>query len=146
MKRLLVPIILLALIGYFYFFRTTQQFTDYPRKQVSLGPHKLTLVLTDTEQRKITGLSGSKPLKDYEGMLFQFSVPGRYGFWMKDMKYSLDFLYLRNNKVVEVRTDVSPETYPDIILPTVDFDSMIEMNAGSTSKLNLHIGDVLLYN
>lgn len=146
MKRLLVPIILLVLIGYFYFFRTTQQFTDYPRKQATLGPHKLTLVLTDTEQRKITGLSGSKPLRENEGMLFHFPAPGRYGFWMKDMKYPLDFLYLRNNKVVEVRTDVSPETYPDIILPTVDFDSMIEMNAGSTSKLNLHIGDVLLYN
>lgn len=147
MKRLLVPIILvLFIIGGFYNYLSSQQFVDYPRKQACLGSHKLTLILTDTEQRKITGLSGSKPLNENEGMLFQFPAPGRYGFWMKDMSYALDFIYLNNNVVVELVENVSPNTYPNIIIPEKKFNSAIEVKAGLVNKKKIQIGDKLVYN
>lgn len=147
MKRLLVPIILLlVIIGGSYSYLSTQQFTNYPRKQAKLGSHQLTLIITDTQQRKVTGLSGSKPLRDYEGMLFQFPAPGRYGFWMKDMAYALDFIYLRNNIVVEVKENVSPSSFPDIIIPEKEFNAAIEVGAGAVSKKKIRIGDKLVYN
>ncbi len=146
MKRVFVPTLILILIVSIFIFHSTQQFDGYPRKQARINTHRLTLILANTEQRKNIGLSGSKPLKDYEGMLFQFPTIGRYGFWMKDMNYSLDFIYLRDNVVVELTENVSPDTFPSVIIPKNEFNAVIEVAAGIAEKKNINIGDKLVYN
>lgn len=145
-QKIVVISLVILLLGSIYTHRSPQQFADYPRKQARLQLQPLTLIVANTEQRKITGLLGSKPLKNTEGMLFQFPAPGRYGFWMKDMYYSLDIIYLRNNVVVEVKKNVSPETFPDVIVPANEFNAVIEVVAGMVDKNNIRIGDKLVYN
>ena len=54
------------------------------------------LALTDEE--KARGLSGRESLDEDEGMLFVFDVPGNYGFWMKDMNFAIDIIWL-NEKI-----------------------------------------------
>lgn len=145
-QKMVVISLVVLLLGSIYVHCLPKQFADYPRKQVRINSHQITLILADTEQRKITGLSGSKPLKDNEGMLFQFPTPGHYGFWMKDMNYSLDFIYLLKNKVVEVRSTVSPNTYPNVLFSAKPFDAMIEVKAGTAHKIRVQIADEVIYN
>src|SRR3989338_3180334 len=52
---------------------------------------KVDLALTMLEQAQ--GLSGREVLGENEGMLFVFDTPGKYSFWMKDMKFAIDIIW-----------------------------------------------------
>jgi uncharacterized protein len=45
-------------------------------------------------------------------MLFSFSQPGYYRFWMKDMKFPIDIIWISpDHKVAGIERDVEPSTY-----------------------------------
>lgn len=107
---------------------------------VSFNGQKLRIETATTDAQKTQGLSGRTSLCSDCGMMFLFKDPGVYGFWMKDMKFSLDFIYLNNDEVVWLIENVSPQTYPEVIMPKRTFDKVIEVNSGTVSRLNIKIG------
>lgn len=46
------------------------------------------------ESARAMGLMFRDCLEEAEGMLFPFDVPGRYGFWMKNVRIPLDIIWL----------------------------------------------------
>jgi uncharacterized membrane protein (UPF0127 family) len=76
-------------------------------------------------------------------MLFIFEKPGRYGFWMKDMLFPLDIIWINQNGiVVNVERGVTPETYKEkkIYINQADASYVLEINAGLSEKFGLYIG------
>lgn len=67
-------------------------------------------------------------------MAFVFDTPGQYGFWMKDMRFPLDILWVRNGKVVHKEGNVS-EQRKDVMKPNVDAELVIETNPNSETKV-----------
>jgi hypothetical protein len=47
-----------------------------------------------TPEAQERGLMGRDSLAPGQGMLFMFVAPNRYGFWMKNMKFPIDILWL----------------------------------------------------
>ena len=85
-----------------------------------------------TPEERAQGLSGRSGLADNEGMLFIFDYDARHGFWMKDMLFALDIIWLdADMNVVHAETDVSPDTYPRSFVPTVPARYVLEINAGT---------------
>ena len=79
-------------------------------------------------------------------MLFPFAVPGRYGFWMKDMRFSLDMVWISSDKrVVMVSSDVSPDTYPLVLYPPSDISYVLELNADSANKFGIATSTKLVF-
>jgi len=78
-----------------------------------------------------------------EGMIFVFDKPDFYYFWMKDMKFPLDFIFIKNNEVVDLLENIAPETYPKSFTSKVKADKVIELNAGEIKKSGIKIGDKL---
>jgi uncharacterized membrane protein (UPF0127 family) len=82
-------------------------------------------------------------------MLFVFAQPQRVQFWMKDMKFNLDFVWLRNLQIVQLTENVpAPATgTPTTSLPTFSADQpvdmVLEMPQGSIQKLKLKVGGTL---
>lgn len=102
----------------------------------------LDITLADTAAKREQGLSSTPSLATSSGMLFVFSKPGRYPFWMKDMNYSLDIIWIgRDHKIVDITKNLSPNTYPESIAPIRDTLYVLEINAGLAGKYNLKIGD-----
>ena len=64
----------------------------------------LRLEVADTDASRTLGLSGRDSLDSGAGMLFTFDAPGIYPFWMKDMKFPLDMVWIDSGKVVDVVT------------------------------------------
>ena len=111
-------------------------------KYVEIGGQsvRVDLALTDAEQQQ--GLSGRKSLAKNEGMLFVFNKPGRYFFWMKDMNFPIDMIWLGENmKVVYVKKDARPELYPETYGPSVDAKYVLEVPDNFSNQNNLKIGD-----
>jgi uncharacterized membrane protein (UPF0127 family) len=53
-----------------------------------------------TNEQQVKGLSVKDHLKENEGMLFVYEQPTRQGFWMKDMKFPIDIIWISRDKTV----------------------------------------------
>jgi uncharacterized membrane protein (UPF0127 family) len=105
-------------------------------------PHgALTAEVADTKSTREQGLSGRTGLKDNEGMLFVFDTPGRYGFWMKDMLFNLDLIWINQEGiVVEVERNASKDSYPKTYMNASPASYVLEVNAGVAEEQGLFIG------
>ena len=67
-------------------------------------------VVRSIEDRRL-GLSDHESLPTNQGMFFVFEESGLHGFWMKDMDFSIDIIWIDEaRKIVHVEPDVSPNT------------------------------------
>lgn len=102
---------------------------------------RIPITISDTESKRNQGLSGTASLAEGTGMLFVFDRPGSYGFWMKDMEYGLDFIWLNDNlQIVDITRSVMPNTYPKIFYPSEPVHYMLEVNAGFSTAHALEVG------
>ena len=75
-------------------------------------------------------------------MLFEFAEPDFYGFWMKDMNYPIDIIWLSDDfRVVFIKENASPASYPETFMPSAPARYVLETAAGFSEKNNLKIGD-----
>ncbi|KKW19850.1 MAG: hypothetical protein UY63_C0005G0033 [Parcubacteria group bacterium GW2011_GWA2_51_10] len=110
---------------------------------VRIAGKEIRVTIVDTPDERSRGLSGRKELAPDEGMLFVFETDGVYGFWMKDMLFPIDIVWLSGGwKVVDIHTHVMPSTYPAIFRPRGPIRYVIEMPAGSATESGLKIGDI----
>jgi uncharacterized membrane protein (UPF0127 family) len=117
--------------------------TDIRYVEIAGVKLKVDLALTPPEQEQ--GLSGRTELKENEGMLFVFGHPDKYLFWMKDMNFPIDMVWIGENlRVVYIKKNALPASYPQSYGPGVsDKDALyvLEVVAGFSDKNNLKEGD-----
>lgn len=81
--------------------------TAVPRQSVTVDGQTFAVSVADTPSERSLGLSGKSALENDEGMLFVFRENGRYGFWMKDMKFSIDIVWIDENRRIVLGTVVT---------------------------------------
>ncbi len=95
------------------------------------GASLATIEIADSPEERMQGLSGRKEIPDDYGMLFIFSTPGSYGFWMKDMETSIDIAWIGDEgEILGVERSVAPSTYPTSFYPPVPVRYVLETRAG----------------
>jgi len=99
---------------------------------------------TAKEQEK--GLSGRTNLKTDSGMLFVFDKPAVRCFWMKDMQFPIDIIWLdQNKKVMTIKENTSPDTYPESFCSDKPAQYVLETNAGQAKILGIQKGSQLQF-
>jgi uncharacterized membrane protein (UPF0127 family) len=79
-------------------------------------------------------------------MIFVFGEAGKRGFWMHNMAFPIDIVWVNENKIViGVTPDVSPETYPNIFFPPEPVKYVVELNAGYAEENNIASGTPLTF-
>lgn len=102
----------------------------------------ITLETVSTPDLRRQGLSGRNAMPITEGMLFVFEQPNNLCFWMKDMSFGLDMIWLDASKeIVKIDRNVDPETYPRTFCPSVLTQYVIELNKGMAEAIDLRVGD-----
>ncbi|MDP2812778.1 MAG: DUF192 domain-containing protein [bacterium] len=95
------------------------------------------------------GLSGRDKLAENEAMLFIFPDYRQPHFWMKDMNFSLDILWIKDTEIVDFDENLSPLPKNGDILGAEKFspDSLVnkvlEVPAGTVDRLNIQKGDII---
>jgi uncharacterized membrane protein (UPF0127 family) len=116
----------------------------YTHSTVTIGVKTFDALVSDTDKLREQGLSGRSGLATNQVMLFIFSKPGNLGFWMKDMKFSIDILWLDSQyHVVSFEKNIAPNTYPKVFFPTQASQYVIELSAGTLAKLSIKEGDAV---
>lgn len=107
----------------------------------------LDIEVAKTAQDQALGLSGRESIGEGQGMLFVFDKSGKPGFWMKDMNFPIDIIWIKDNKVVDISADaqIEPQIKYDsdrkIYTPAVEIDKVLEVKTGWSLRHNLKIGD-----
>ena len=160
MKKLLLTIligigVLLGVIFVAAYFQKQgkQTFINEKREgkvDVLIGESVIYLELADTPEKRAMGLSAKPKIPMDEGMLFSFEqkdvIPQ---FWMKGMLIPLDFIWINDNKIVQINENVQPPKGEDDIItitPNAAVDYVIEANAGYLLKNDIKIGDAVKIN
>ena len=146
MKTIIGLFIIMVIVVFF-------SFSNLKGKSPGLFPQSKSVVIdsktynvevatTKADQEK--GLSGRSSLAQNHGMYFIFSQQGRYSFWMKDMKFPIDIIFINDNKIVAIFPNV-PAPTSNLALPVYTPDQpanrVLETPAGDAKNNNFKIGD-----
>jgi uncharacterized membrane protein (UPF0127 family) len=106
----------------------------------------ITAELAITEDARSRGLMFRKTLNGDQGMLFVFEEEGHHAFWMKNMAFSIDIVWLdRQKRIVHIEHRIPPcqddpcPSYP----PQFPALYVLELKAGTADVLNLQMFDQL---
>ena len=112
-----------------------------PRAQVTIGVHVIDAELADTPERKQRGLSGRSALAEGQGMLFPYDEPDRQAFWMPDMHFDIDILWIRASRIVHIAARVPHADAVTIYRPDEPADLVLEVPAGTAERRGWRLGD-----
>ncbi len=138
----LCVIALAVLVGAQFTEENVSSSENTPPVEINIAGKKFLVEIADTEEKRTQGLSGREFLKGNEGMIFVFPESDYYGFWMKDMRFPIDIIWLDENfSVIGITEHVSPETFPNVFYPPEPVRFVLEVSAGTTKNL-LEIGKI----
>lgn len=122
-------------------------------RELIVGDKMLSAQVVSTPEEMEQGLSGRAGMEDGQGMLFDFGKGATVtpNFWMKDMNFSLDFIWIKNNKVIGITKNVPApiksqgqkikDNELPLYPPPSPVDAVLEVNAGWTERNKIKIGD-----
>src|SRR5258708_31154923 len=115
--------------------------------KLKINEKVINIEIADTQEKRSQGLGGRQSLASDSGMLFIFDNPDKHRFWMKGMKLPLDIVWINNNQVINVLSNLQPPSanQPDNELPqyepTEPADKALEVAAGFIQQNKIKVGD-----
>ncbi len=119
-----------------------------PTDEIKIGDKVFKVEVAKDAMSRSRGLSGREKLDEGTGMLFIFNSFGNYGFWMKDMKFTIDIVWIAGDKIVGFQENAQPEPTKTIFglttyYPPEKVDKVLELNAGAVAKYGIKAGDMI---
>lgn len=142
---IIFTVVLLAAAGvWIYILRTKNP--QLPTKTLTIRDISFMVEIADTELTRMRGLSGRESLGEREGMLFIFPSPAKYSFWMKGMKFPLDFVWIRDGVVADITANVDSATSSILasFAPKEPVNWVLEVPAVTVENNHLQIGDQVI--
>ena len=149
-KYLSTILITLLIVGggvFVYLFSGTSDL-DHTKSIITIADKvEFNIEIKDSIAEQTKGLSGREVLADNTGMLFVYDEPRSLGFWMKEMNFALDFLWIRDSVVIGIDEKIPhPAAYNNEIYRLSspgNSDMVLEINAGLVEKHGIEIGDIV---
>ena len=157
----LLALVLLVFIGGFMFFPDSsepaadnsdaatgaeaeeQVIAEYyaPLVPMRIGDVPVEASLATTPAERQQGLSDTPYLPAHVVKVFVFPEAKQYSFWMKDMQYPIDIIWVdAAADVVDIHEAVAPETYPETFTPSQPAQYVIETVAGFAAEQGITVG------
>lgn len=116
----------------------------YATTTIHVPKGDITAEISNTPDKRELGLSNRTSLGANSGMLFIFPVQGSYMFWMKDMHFPIDIVWINvDRKVVGIDSNISPDTYPEAFNSPGKVQFVLELNAGDAERFGIKEGTSL---
>jgi uncharacterized membrane protein (UPF0127 family) len=124
------------------------QINGYQYSSIALKVGQTTYLadVANTDELRELGLGDRPSLQPQHAMLFAFATSGMYAFWMKDMQFSIDMVWLdENGKIIYIAKNVSPDTYPAGFESKSPALYVVELPAGTADLEKINIGDQIFF-
>ena len=118
---------------------------NFSQAQVRIKDQLIHVALSQTPEEITQGLSGTESMEENQGMLFVMPRGETPSFWMKNMRYSLDFVWIYDDRIIDISKDIPPPESPDSPLqtysPSMPITHVLELNGGWIERHGIEIGD-----
>lgn len=137
---------ILIAISFLIFIIANAQFY-YTTTIININGVQLHALEAITMAQKIQGLSGRKSLTENQAMLFVYPEENSLSFWMKDMLFPIDMMWL-NKKcqviyIVAAAPPCAPNTDCAIYTPGLPAQYVLETMAGFAKKHAVELGSTI---
>ena len=119
---------------------------------VSVGGAAFEVEIAFTPEGRTRGLSGRDSLADGAGMLFVFESGAASSFWMREMRFALDFVWIGDGcEVVDIHAAVPAPPAGTALGELPIYSSRtparynLEINAGEAAARGIEIGDAVKF-
>jgi len=158
MKNILIPILatvfFLILVGLMVKnsdkLKGLFDFSSVQKKEITINAKKILVEIAQTDSKRAKGLSDRDSLDQNEGLLFTFDNKNvRPAFWMKDMRFPIDIIWIKEGKITEIAKSVpvpkkgTADKNLTLYTPKEDIDYVFEVNAGFCDRENIKVGDTV---
>lgn len=124
------------------------QRTYWPKATLEVNGTEIQVLVARTMYQQHRGLGKRTTIAPYDGMVFPHLLYGRHGIVMRDMRFSIDIVWLRDGVVEDYVTHVPLE--PGVseyelrrYFPRKDVNMVLELPAGRVDELGIGIGTVI---
>lgn len=109
---------------------------------IYIGERPFNVEIAENYDQQSLGLGGRDGLTPNTGMLFVFPKPEEQSFWMKDMKFPIDIVWIDQNKrIIGFEKNVPAESYPDFYSSKAPVPYVLEIPAGTVESEKIEIGE-----
>ena len=113
-----------------------------PLVRVDFGKHSVLAEVPVSSAQRIKGLGGRRDLQPGHGMLFIF-YGGPLTMCMRDMNFSLDFVWLNQGKVSQISPNVPPGGVNISVRAKGGAQMVLELPAGWAKEHGVHVGQAV---
>jgi uncharacterized membrane protein (UPF0127 family) len=115
---------------------------------ITIGNTNLRVIIADEHDEQISGLSNIMLNElSSDGMLFIFNDSQERVFWMKDMNFALDIVWISQGEIVKIEENIEIlDEFGDVrrmLSEPFEVDSVLELPSGSIEKYGINVGDSL---
>lgn len=115
--------------------------------QIKINEQYIIADVAKDEETRSKGLGGRDSLGINEGMLFLFNSEDTHGFWMKDMKFPIDIIWIApDDNIAGITEDINPQIGATdanlkVYYPPIPVSKVLEIKAGRAKLLRAQTGD-----
>ena len=115
--------------------------------KVLINSKEIKVEIADTPEKQYKGLSNRDSLCQDCGMLFIFPDKAEKTFTMRDMLFSIDIIWISDEKIVKIDEELPLPDSPDLkkYYSSQPVDYVLEVNNGFCQKNNIKAGDKVKY-
>lgn len=105
--------------------------------------YRFDVYLATNRDQQMRGLMHVRHLPEFAGMLFVYDSPDMHSMWMKNTYISLDILFIREDgTIANIAANTEPLSLKSIT-STEPVTHVLELNAGTTSKLDIAVDGII---
>ncbi|MFP6654965.1 MAG: DUF192 domain-containing protein [Myxococcota bacterium] len=118
-----------------------------PDAWIEIRGRRVAVEIADSPSEQAKGLGSRDALAWNHGMYFEYAEPAFYSFWMKDVRFSIDIVWLRDGRIVDldVRVPFQEGSNGPTVRPAELVDAVLEVPAGYAVAHRWQIGDRVLF-
>lgn len=136
--------LILIVIFIVVLFIIQKQKNNHVYKKIIIGNIIVKTEIAESSAKKQKGLSDRNFLRKNSGMLFVFSKPDFYSFWMKNMKFPIDIIWIDDNfRIISIDKNVTPDTFPKKFISQLPAKYVLEVSGGWTDKNKIKEGVII---
>lgn len=133
--------------AFFVLFSREKAKNEFETAAIEIGDTKIAVEIADTSEERTLGLGGRDGMPDTEGMFFIFEESGTHPFWMKNMEFPLDIIWIGEDfGVADIKENISPDTFPKQYVSSLPSKYVLEVNAGFARAHSVATGSAVIFN
>ena len=122
---------------------------NFSSEQICIEKTCFNVEIADTNEKKILGLGNRDFLGENSGMLFPYPEKSAPGFWMKDMRFPIDIIWInqemRVSGIVKDFQPCEPDELCPVVYPDKEITYVLEINSGLSDRDGLKEGDFVYF-